>query len=335
MSMAILTVIVPSYNRAEYINECLDSIFAQQTNYVFHVVVADDASTDNTVEIVKQYQKNYPDKISLLTSEKNQRLFKNVLRVYKSLDTKYFTVLDPDDYWTDNSLIQKSLDFLETHSDFTIYCANITVDDTGNKRRFVTLDEKIKTTDSTFEDYLAEKSVLSCTQASFYRNAFAFDVIQKMEHTDERFINALRGDAFRNILHLHAGKAHFVNEIAAVYRVTETGIWQSINQFARYNLNSLFYITMHQFFDYKYPSLLIFAYRIFNRNRKILFDHISGIQRISLEINDVELDKFMYMIRFFLQNPVEQQLLKLNRKTKAGLKVYQFLQDKLLQKGLI
>ena len=76
--MADLTIIIPSYNKADYISQAFDSIFAQKTTYDYKIIVADDCSYDGTVDIVKQYQEKYPDKIILLTSDKNQKLYKNI-----------------------------------------------------------------------------------------------------------------------------------------------------------------------------------------------------------------------------------------------------------------
>ena len=75
-----------------YIKECLDSIFMQETNYSYQLIVADDHSTDNSVEIIKEYQAKYPNKITLLESDVNQKLYKNVLRAYEITKTPYFTV---------------------------------------------------------------------------------------------------------------------------------------------------------------------------------------------------------------------------------------------------
>ena len=54
-----LSIIVPTYNRANYLKECLDSIINQ--NYPnIEVIVTDDNSTDNTKEVVKEYIQKYP-----------------------------------------------------------------------------------------------------------------------------------------------------------------------------------------------------------------------------------------------------------------------------------
>lgn len=116
--MCKLSILVPTYNKEEYIAECLDSIFMQRTNFSYQVIIADDCSTDNTLNIVSEYQKQHPN-IIVLTSPKNQKLYKNILRAYKITKTDYFTVLDPGDYWIDKYKIQKASIFwnkiLNTH----------------------------------------------------------------------------------------------------------------------------------------------------------------------------------------------------------------------------
>jgi glycosyltransferase involved in cell wall biosynthesis len=63
--MKKLSVLVPSYNFEKYIIECVDSIYRQQTNFEFDVIVRDDCSTDNTNEKLIYLQKKYPSLIVL------------------------------------------------------------------------------------------------------------------------------------------------------------------------------------------------------------------------------------------------------------------------------
>ena len=122
--MADLTIIMPSWNKEKYIAEALDSILAQKTTYSYHIVVADDHSTDRTLEIVREYSARHPGVFTVLESDVNQKLFRNVRRAYALCKTPYFCVLDPDDFWTDEYKIQKALDYLNAHPDFTIYATD-------------------------------------------------------------------------------------------------------------------------------------------------------------------------------------------------------------------
>lgn len=57
LAKPIISIIVPVYNVENFLKRCLDSIFEQQFTYTFEVIAVDDCSTDNSLEILKEYQK--------------------------------------------------------------------------------------------------------------------------------------------------------------------------------------------------------------------------------------------------------------------------------------
>lgn len=217
---------MPSYNKAKYIKEAIESILMQKTDYLYQIIIADDCSIDDTLNIVKEYQKTHSN-IVLLTSPTNQGLYKNVLRAYEMTKTDYFCVLDPDDFWIDEYKIQKSLNFLESNKDFVIYCTNCLKQTKDGKREAFIANPTI---DFTFNDLLIGKSYLSCTTGSVFRNVIFKDGIpDKMKNLrDDSCLRSFRGDSFRNFIHLEKGKAHAVDEFDAVYRITDEGIYQGL-----------------------------------------------------------------------------------------------------------
>ena len=164
----ILTIIMPTYNKAKYISDALDSIFAQETQYPYQIIVADDCSTDNTLDIVRSYQKKHPGKIKILPSKINQKLYKNVIRAYKITNTKYWCVLDPDDYYTSNKKFERSLNFLESHPDYTIFGTDIEILEQDGSRHNCNFSNKI--TDSDWNDYLNGNAVIPFTNGTIFRN---------------------------------------------------------------------------------------------------------------------------------------------------------------------
>lgn len=63
-----ISIITPNYNYAKYISQTIESIVSQDYDNYEHIIV-DDGSTDNSVEIIKSYQRKYPDKIKLIIQE--------------------------------------------------------------------------------------------------------------------------------------------------------------------------------------------------------------------------------------------------------------------------
>lgn len=69
--MALVTVYCLAYNHINYIRQCLDSILMQKTSFNFEILIHDDVSTDGTIEIIKEYEKKYPDIIKPLFESEN------------------------------------------------------------------------------------------------------------------------------------------------------------------------------------------------------------------------------------------------------------------------
>lgn len=271
-----LTIIMPSYNMGEYISEALDSIFMQKTNYSYQIIVADDCSDDNTIEIVKSYQSKYPNKITLLTSETNQKLYRNVLRAYAITKTPYFCVLDPDDYYLSDNFLQKALDFLNQNEDYTIYMSNVykkTLD--GATEPY--LEQKDINFD--FEDYINGRTIFSQTSGCVYRNVIFKDgVPEKLLNPPEKsWETSFRGDTFRNVLHIFYGKAHVSKDCDTVYRITDKGIWQNMRQIKRDVLNTFIFRDLFTYFDEKYLKLFTYSLGFFNKVRAEFFDEINKI----------------------------------------------------------
>lgn len=113
-----LTVGILTYNQENYIRQCLDSVLMQEVGFDYEIVVGDDASSDGTQDILREYAQKYPDKFVLLLGEKNEGISMNYKKVLSACKGKYIALCEGDDYWTDAHKLQVQLDFLETHPDY-------------------------------------------------------------------------------------------------------------------------------------------------------------------------------------------------------------------------
>lgn len=114
----IVSVNVITYNQVHYIKRALNSILRQKVNFKYEIRISDDASTDGTQEILRQYKKMYPDIIHLILRKKNVGGTKNAYRVMMQSQGKYIASLEGDDEWCDEEKLQKEVDFLESHKEF-------------------------------------------------------------------------------------------------------------------------------------------------------------------------------------------------------------------------
>lgn len=112
----ILSVTVLAYQHAPYIAKALDSILGQDFDRPFEVIVHDDASTDGTSDIIRDYASRYPKVIKPILQTKNQyRLERGrVTRiVYGAATGKYIAQCEGDDFWTDPRKLAKQVALLE------------------------------------------------------------------------------------------------------------------------------------------------------------------------------------------------------------------------------
>ena len=116
-----------TYNHAPYIRQCLDGFMMQKTNFAFEVLIHDDASTDGTTDIIKEYEAQYPDIIKPIYEEENQwvkRRRGSAVFNFPRANGKYIALCEGDDYWTDPLKLQKQVDFLEKNAGVTMCFAN-------------------------------------------------------------------------------------------------------------------------------------------------------------------------------------------------------------------
>ena len=118
----MVSVLCTAYNHEKYIRQALDSMVGQQTDFPFEILVSDDVSTDRTADIIREYAEKYPDIVRpfLLT----ENLYSQGRDVYYEVffpnaRGKYTAFCEGDDFWTDPEKLQRQVDFLESHPDYT------------------------------------------------------------------------------------------------------------------------------------------------------------------------------------------------------------------------
>lgn len=131
-----VTICCTAYNQEKYIRQCLEGFVMQKTQFSFEAIVHDDASTDNTAAIIKEYAGKYPEIIKPIFEKENQYSKHNgsLRRIMReNMRGKYIATCEADDYWTDPYKLQKQVDILEADSNVSmVYTAFRTVDPNGD-----------------------------------------------------------------------------------------------------------------------------------------------------------------------------------------------------------
>lgn len=92
----LVDVLILSYNQINYIEACIESVLQQKYKEI-HLIIADDCSTDGSVELIKNYQKKYPSVITASLNKKNLGITKNHNCGFQLRKGKYFCVMGGDD----------------------------------------------------------------------------------------------------------------------------------------------------------------------------------------------------------------------------------------------
>ena len=120
----LISVVIPSYNRADTVGQTIDSILAQKVDADVEIVIGDDSSKDSAREVLLKYKEQHPDTIKLLFHEQNMGLGANWATCVKACRGKYICNCDNDDYWHNENKLQIQLDYMESHPECNICITN-------------------------------------------------------------------------------------------------------------------------------------------------------------------------------------------------------------------
>lgn len=215
---------MPCFNVAKTLIRALDSITMQEVNFEYEVIVVDDASTDETVKLVKEYSLQYPQ-IRLICNEENKG---NAYTYYTGLCAskgEYLCVLDGDDYYTIPDKLQRQVDFLDSDTEEEyVGTATQFIIDLGNN--MVSIPERSTIQEFSYADFLTQNSGYYHTATYLYRNIFRGNVPSQMGDS------LYRGDTPRTMFHLqYSGKKIKVLDfVGSAYTFEFGGIWSSLKQ---------------------------------------------------------------------------------------------------------
>ena len=132
--MAQISVLMGIYNCAPTLSEALDSLLTQ-TCQDFKVIMCDDGSKDNTIEVAQSYVNKYPEKFLLIKNERNMGLNFTLNHCLDYADTEFCARMDGDDISLPHRF-DLELEFLKNHPEYAIVSGPmIYFDENGEFRR--------------------------------------------------------------------------------------------------------------------------------------------------------------------------------------------------------
>lgn len=274
-----------AYNHGPYIRECLDGFVMQKTAFPFIAIVHDDASTDNTANIIREYEKKYPDIIKPIYETENQYskpdgALNRIMSQAVPEGVKYIALCEGDDYWTDPFKLQKQVDFITQNPScglvFTI-ARYFSQKDNRFTRYF---GESIHT----INDFINKGNTIP-TLTVLYKKSIAEQYFTDIQ-PEKR--NWLMGDLPMWLYFVHNSDIGFIPECTGVYRVLQNSAshYQSKSKQLQFQLNGLQII---KFFTEKYAikdDVLDINLAWFKFEYLALVHDKSGIKNLHEQIKD-------------------------------------------------
>ena len=209
------------YNHEAYLRDCLNGFVMQETNFPFCAVVHDDASTDSSASIIREYAEKYPDIIKPIYETENQysKHDGSIRRImHDAIDAtgaKYVAMCEGDDYWTDPLKLQKQVDFLETHPDYSMCCHGADVkNETSN--HIDSACEHMTTREYFPEDAFPTWQIPTASIMYRYKKVMSYPL--KREKDFEA------GDVVLILRCMHVGRVWGMAEHMSVYRMNPGGV---------------------------------------------------------------------------------------------------------------
>ncbi len=122
-----VSVMMVTYNHEKYIEQAIQSVLNQNTNFKYELLIGEDCSTDCTREIVERYQVKYPQIIKIVRHNKNVGALKNEAELRQRCRGQYIAVLEGDDYWIYCDKLKRQVEFLDRHPEYIGVSHNVKV----------------------------------------------------------------------------------------------------------------------------------------------------------------------------------------------------------------
>lgn len=245
------------YNHEKYLRKCLDGFIMQKTNFKYEMLIHDDASTDGSADIIREYEAKYPDIIKPIYQTENQ--YSKGVKIswkyqYPRAKGKYIALCEGDDYWTSKYKIQRQFDYMESHPEMGLCVHQVArYDEMSNCY-------SLQTDHSSDKDYTVDEVILGGgglfgTNSIFLRTR---NLLAMPSCFDNKYMEDFQLVLYSTI----CGGCHYFRDVLSVYRTGVVGSFTDRHKnnidmqigFCKEKLRMLSEID--QYYHYKYSDSL-------------------------------------------------------------------------------
>ena len=237
MSQPLVSIVCEVYNHEPYLRQCLDGFVMQKTSFPYEILIHDDASTDGSANIIREYEAKYPELFKPIYQTENQ--YSKGVQMWASIQFprakgKYIAICEGDDYWTDPMKLQRQVDFLEANNEYSMCFHSARVLFEGNpcprlNDFFTVLEERDYSSTEVFEKWIVPTA------------SIVFRKDQVLQYTVKHPEWLTRGDIGLVLRCTHTGKVWGMIPQMSVYRIQP----ESVSHNQKYRGKEVYLLPKH------------------------------------------------------------------------------------------
>ena len=275
----------------------MNSILTQEFTRDFKVIVCDDASFDNTSDILTENFSNF-ENFHIFKNDENIGVSENFIKCTNQSSAKYIAILEGDDYWIEPSKLDLQIKAMEEYPETSFCFTDVRVEKNGIREN-IHPNLGGKTRMFSAIDLVDQTGSIAQTCTLLIRRKF-------LQGLPDWVLNSYTLDWCLQIFLANQGPAIYIPQTTAVYRIHDQGVWSKLNPFEGWRKNLKFYETVQTKFHKR-------------SERKRIKKRISLLVDEALELANIHFNK--KEIRFWLINKLIKNSFIFNKQSIQSLKL--------------